>query len=753
MKATEKKVAKKVAKKKVAKKKVTQKVAKKKVAKKKVNKKDNTSWGDSQHANPLLDCLLLLAAANNIDTSPATILAGLPLQYEQLTPSLFNRAAQRAGFSSQLAKRPLEQLNTALFPVILLLEGNQACLLLEFNAADGVASVVYPELGSAKVETPLSELLERYTGRAIYARPKQRFDARVTDIKVNTDGHWFWQVIKAHRGLYRDVLLASLMINVFAVAMPLFVLNVYDRVVPNFALDTLWVLALGVIVVLTADLCLKMMRVYFVDLAASRIDISLSATIMARVLGMKMSERPDSIGSFTSGLQAFESVRGFIGSSTVITFIDLPFVILFSIVIGLLCSWLLLIPIVIGVIICLLYAASVQNKMRELSINSMQASAHRNSVLVESLNGLESLKMLSAEGKMQRIWEQTSIFLSRNTTKTRLLSGSVTTGSLWIQQVVGVSIIIVGVYLIVGGELTQGGLIAAYLLSSRIMGPMGQTAGLMMQYHQAATALEGMEAVMNKEVERPVGKTWISRPRLAGGIEFKKVFSRYPNDERDVLSDVSFKINPGERVALLGRNGSGKSTIQKLIAGLYESSQGSVMIDHLDIGQLDKAELRRNIGYVAQDVNLFLGTLRDNITMGDPNVSDEHLLEIISICGLTEFINSHPSGLAMPVGERGNLLSGGQRQSISIARALISNPTILLLDEPTGSMDHSSEMAFKKSLEEFSNAKTLLVVTHRTSLLEMVDRIIVIDEGKVVADGPKEQVVEALCQGRIGRAN
>lgn len=714
---------------------------------------DNENLQNTSHADPLLDCLLLLASLHGIKASASTVLAGLPLQQEQLIPSLFNRAAKRAMLTSQLTRRQLTELNVALFPVILILKDKGACLLLSLNVESETAEVIYPELDTAKITVPLVELGTQYTGRAIYARPERHFETRISDIQTSHKGHWFWTVIKAHRGLYRDILLAAFMINLFAVAMPLFVMNVYDRVVPNFAVETLWVLALGVIVVLSADLCLKIMRAWFVDLAASRIDITLSSTIMSRVLGMKMTERPASVGSFAAGLQAFESVRSFIGSSTIIAFVDLPFVIVFSIVIGLLSSWFLIIPIAIGVLICLLYAAAVQGKMHELSLSSMEASAHRNSVLVESLNGLESLKTLGAEGKMQRLWEQTTVFLSRTNTKMRLLSGSVSAGTAWVQQLVAVSIIIVGVYLIIEGELTQGGLIAAYMLSSRIMGPVGQSAALLMQYHQASTALETVDGLMEKEIERPIDKSWVSKPRLKGAIEFKNVFAQYPNDDREVLRDVSFTIKPGERVALLGRNGSGKSTIEKIVAGLYAPSAGHVLIDGIDMAQLDPAELRRNMGYVSQDVNLFLGTLRENIAMADPAVTDERLLEIIKICGLIDFVNSHPAGLDMPVGEHGNLLSGGQRQSVSIARALIRDPAILLMDEPTGSMDHASEESFKTSIHDYAKNKTLLVVTHRTSLLSLVDRIIVVDAGKIMADGPKDQVVEALRQGRIGRAS
>lgn len=708
--------------------------------------------GAFEKGGPLLECLLILARAHGVLATAETLLAGLPLVQNQLTPSSFSRSAKRAGLTSKIIARDLLQLNDALFPVILLLKNNSACVLLELSKEAQSARVVFPELGAAPVQIALSDLNEKYGGQVIYARPEEQFDARTTNIAKVKRGHWFWSVIGEHRELYRDVLLTAFIINIFALASPLFVMNVYDRVVPNHATDTLWVLSLGIILMISADFGLRMMRAWFVDLAASRTDITLSATIMERVLGMKLSERPVSVGSFASSLQSFESIRSFISSATVLAFVDLPFVLLFTTVIAII-SWPLILPILLGIVAAIIYAAAVQKKMHSLSESSMQAAAQRNAILVESLQGLETLKTTGAEGRMQAIWEQATLLLSRTSVKMRMLSGSVGSGTAWIQQVISVIIIIVGVYLIINGDLTQGGLIASYMLSARVMGPISQTAALLMQYHQAATALTNLEQIMNKPIDRPVGANWISRARLQGGIEFKQVGFKYPNDEREVLRNISFKINPGERVAILGRNGSGKTTLEKMIAGLYEPTEGTVLVDGIDVRQLDPAELRRNIGFVSQDVNLFFGSLRDNIAMGAGHVSDEALLEAVRLSGLTEFVNQHPAGLAMPVGEHGQLLSGGQRQSVTIARALLNDPAILLFDEPTGSMDHSSEEEFKRNIAAYSQGKTLVVITHRTSLLELVNRIIVIDAGKIVADGAKEQVVEALRQGRIGRAS
>lgn len=707
---------------------------------------------DPHAGGPLLECLLLVARAHQRTVTTESLTAGLPLEHNQLTPSVFVRAARRAGLASKILQRDLNQLNPALFPAILLQHQNQACVLVSLDKTAETARVIFPELGDTQVDIPLDELAATYIGTVIYARPEERFDARVTDISTPYQGHWFWNVISAHKYLYRDVLLTALLINFFALVSPLFVMNVYDRVVPNHATDTLWVLAFGMLIAISADLVLRMMRTWFVDLAASRADVTLSATIMERVLGMKLSERPSSVGSFAAGLSSFESIRSFISSATILSLVDLPFVLLFFVAVVII-AWPLAIPIFLGVILMVIYTAAVQHKMHLLTENSMQASAQRNATLVESLNGLETVKVLGAEGRMQSIWEKSTLLVSRVGVKMRLLSGSVTSGTLWLQQIISVVILIVGVYQIIDGNLTQGGLIAAYMLSGRILGPVAQVAGLMLQYHSAATALNALDTIMAKPVERPEGTLWISRPRLQGAIEFSHVSFKYPHDEREILRDVSFKIEPGEHVAILGRNGSGKTTLEKLIAGLYQPSSGKLLIDNIDIRQLDPAELRRNLGYVSQDVNLFYGNLRDNILLGSNHVDDSRLLEAVRLGGLTEFINSHPMGLAMPVGEQGQLLSGGQRQSVAIARALLNDPPILLFDEPTGAMDHTSEEEFKRNMRDYSQRKTLVVITHRTSLLELANRIIVIDAGKIVADGPKEQVIEALRQGRIGRAN
>jgi ATP-binding cassette subfamily C protein LapB len=546
-------------------------------------------------------------------------------------------------------------------------------------------------------------------------------------------------------------MLAAFMVNVFALTLPLFTMNVYDRVVPNHAIETLWMLAGGVMIVLVADVALRTMRGYFLDLASSRVDVRLSAYIMERVLGLRLENRPLSAGSFAANLRSFETIRDFITSATVTAFIDLPFALIFLVVIGLI-AWPLIFPILLGMLLVVTYALIVHSKMHELSETTYRAGALRNATLIESLVGLEAIKALGAESVMQRKWESSAAFLSRVGAQLRLLSSSTINGAMWAQQFVNVLGVVVGVYLIADGKLTLGGLIACTMLASRAMAPISQVAGLLTQYHNAATALKSLDDILQQPVERPADSNFVARQHFNGDIEFKDVDFTYPGQDVAALRNISLKIRAGEHVGILGRVGSGKTTLEKLILSLYQPTAGAVLVDNIDLRQLDPSELRRNIGYVPQDVTLFYGSLRDNLTIAAPTADDAAVLNAAQVGGIIEFVNAHPKGFDMTVGERGESLSGGQRQAVAIARAAINDPPILLMDEPTGSMDHSSEEEIKQRLRTFAAGKTLIVVTHRTSLLDLVDRIIVIDSGKIVADGPKAQVVEALRQGRIGKA-
>ena len=699
----------------------------------------------------LLNCLQISCRLHGIAISQDALAAGLPLSNGRITPSLVKRAAERANLVSNVLKKPLKTIHTEFTPAILLLKEEEACIFLGWDEDKTQARIIFPELGDAEVSVPFDDLLARYSGYIIVTKPKFIFDTRAPDVNKGRHKHWFWGVLSDNKRIYRDIMLAAFLINMFALAMPLFTMNVYDRIVPNRSVETLWVMVIGIALIVFADVALRTMRAYFLDWASQRIDIKLTASIMEKVLGTRLELRPSSAGSFASNLRAFETVRDFITSATITTLIDIPFALIFILVIGWISPF-MIIPVGVGGFLLLIYSFSVQTKMQEHSEAMFRAGAIRNATLIESLVGLETIKALGIEGRMQKKWEQSAYFLTQVNAKLKLLSASITNGANGISQLVNVTSVLLGVYLVIEGDITMGGLIACTMLAGRALAPISQSAGLMTQYHNATTALTSLDAVMNQPVERPDETSFLSRTAFMGDIEFKEVSFNYPGTEISALKNISFKIRAGEHVVLLGRMGSGKTTIQKLVLGLYQPTSGAILIDGIDSRQIDPAELRRSIGYVQQDTNLFFGSMRDNIAIATPHADDAQVLNAARIGGIAEFINTHPSGFDMPVGERGETLSGGQRQGVGIARAMVDNPSIVLLDEPTSAMDHSGEDFVKARLKEATLGKTMLVISHRSSLFDLVDRIIVIDSGKIVADGAKAQVIEALRTGKVGKA-
>jgi ATP-binding cassette subfamily C protein LapB len=701
--------------------------------------------------DPLSECLLWIAQREGKVLTREALTEGLPLRGTQLPPALLARAAERAELTARLNKQAVKRINPRLLPCILLLKGNRACVLERLDQQQAV--IRDPELGMEPAPIDLSVLANEYTGVVVYCRPFLKLGATSAEQAASADnGHWFWSVIRRNRRIYRDVLLASLFINLFALAMPLFVMNVYDRVVPNQSTATLWMLAAGIGIVICADLVLRMLRSWFVELAAGRADNHLSARIMQRVLGMKLEHLPASVGTMAGNIQGFESVRAFSGSMVVTALIDLPFFLLFLLIITLIAP-LMGLPVALGALLLLLYALSVQKWMHKLADVSGQVSTQRTSSLIESLGSLPLLKSLNATGRMQRQWEQASRFLSGCSGRQRLLGASVSSGAAWVQQTVAVSMIIIGVYLIIDGQLSQGGLIAAYMLSSRAMAPVSQTAALLTQYHQAGAALQVLDEVMATPQERKAGAQYVSRGRLRGEIELNNVGFSYPGAERPALQQISLRINPGEKVAILGAAGSGKSTLEKLIMGLYAPTEGAVFIDGLHQQQLDPAELRRNIGYLPQDVQLLNASVYENVTLGLDEVNPESLRQALKVSGLESLIGRHADGWSLAAGENGRALSGGQRQTVALARAIMADAPILLLDEPASAMDSMLEQHICASLKTYCQARTMVLITHRTSLLQLVDRLIVLDNGRLVADGPKQQVLDALAKGQLKRAS
>ncbi|NLX19602.1 MAG: type I secretion system permease/ATPase [Desulfobulbus sp.] len=709
-------------------------------------------WIDSSYTDsgydPLTDCLLHLGRLYNLPVSRTGLRAGLPLVHDRLTVELFPRAADRAGLTTRLLKRSLSQISELELPAVLLLEGKRACLLTAINHSQEQATVLLPETGFGATQISLSELAALFSGFAFFVRPKFRLDEQPGHRAQRTGKNWFWGALFSSWRIYRDVLLASLLINLFALTTPFFTMNVYDRVIPNLAFETLWVLAMGMGIVYLFNLLLKGLRGHFVDEAGKKANLRISGALLEKVLGLRLEVRPKSVGGFSKKLQQFEAIRDFITSFSITALIDLPFMIL-----GLAAIWYLGGPIVwvhlSAVSLMALFAFTVQAPLKRAVEQSFQASAQKNAILVEGLAGIETIKMLGAESQIQRGWEEAVSYIATWSSRSRLFSSAVTHFSDFVMNLTTVATIIAGVYRISTGHLTQGGIIALLILSRQAIAPMFQVVNLATRYHQAKTALSELNAIMALPVERPIDRNFLLRGTCRGKIAFEQVSFQYPEQSGLALNNISLAIEPGERVAIIGPIGSGKTTLGKLLLGLYVPTSGLVSIDDTDIRQIDPAELRRFIGYVPQDITLFRGTIRDNIRLGSPEIEDAVLLKAAELSGVTDFVGRHAMGFDLEIGEQGRGLSGGQRQSIAIARALLHDPPILILDEPSSSMDNRTETRLKQHLLKLLPGKTLILITHRGSLLDLVDRIILIDNAMIVADGPRDQVLTAIRSGQI----
>ncbi|SDH18264.1 ATP-binding cassette, subfamily C, LapB [Pseudomonas abietaniphila] len=704
----------------------------------------------SNFDDPLLDGLLILCRLHDCSASRTSLSAGLPLAQQSLSVDLLPRAAARAGLQARVLRRNLDAIDGLNLPVLLLLKGNR-CAVLRRWEEDGRALILPSEADGGEQRVTREELATLYTGQALFARPRHELENLRSPLVPRVNA-WFRDTLKLSRWLYSDAILASLMINLLGLMVPLFVMQTYDRVVPNQATSTLWVLAIGLLIGTGFELTLRLVRARLLDQAGKKTDVILSATLFERITGMSMKARPATIGGFAQSIHDFQGLREFLTAVTLTSIIDLPFAILMLAVIGLLGGWLVVIPLV-AFPVTILFAWIIQIRLRDTVERSLALGAERQALLVETLGGLETLKACGAESERQHKWEHTHGALTRLDSHARDLSALASNGTLFIQQFSGMATIVAGVYSIIAGNLSVGALVATYMLGSRVLAPLGQIAGLITRYQQAQITMKSTDALMALPQERDPTKHPLQHTQLKGAMEVVKASFAYGGPGTSAaLNEVSITVKPGERIGIIGRSGSGKSTLARLIMGFYTPDEGQLLLDGLDLRQVDVADLRQQVGYVAHDLPLLAGSLRDNLTLGARYVTDARMLEVAELTGVTELARNHPLGFDRPVGERGQLLSGGQRQAVLLARALLLDPPIMLLDEPTSHMDNGSEDVLRQKLFTLMQGKTLLLVTHRMSMLSLVDRLVVLDNGKVVADGPKELVVEALRKGRVGPA-
>ena len=699
----------------------------------------------TQHDDPLLDGLLALCSLHYKPASRAMLTTGLPLAGQRMSADLLPRAAARAGLQGRLLQRKLEQIPSIALPALLLLKEGRSAVLLGWEG--DTARLLLSESDGGEVHVSREVLSQDYSGRVFFAQPQHKFDV-TSGTLIPRARSWFKDTLKRSRWLYADAIAASLVINLIALAAPLFVMNVYDRVVPNQATATLWVLAIGICGAYLFDLLLKSMRSLCLDLAGKKTDLIISATLFERIVGMSMKMRPARVGSYASNIHEFQGMRDFLTSLTLASLIDLPFTLIILGVIALLGGHLVWIPIV-AFPLALGIGHFLQKPLTATLERTMALGAERQSSLIETLAGLDAVKVNNAESERQYQWEQTIGTLSRLELRVKVLSGLAMNITLLIQQVAGVAMIIFGVYQIIDGTLSMGGLVACYMLSGRALGPLAQLSGLLTRYQQAKVTMVSVDQMMELPQERNFDERPLSRKTLQGAMTFREVNFTYPDQQNPALRGINLNVRPGEKIGIIGRSGSGKSSLAKLLVGLYQPDSGSLLVDGVDIRQIDVSELRHNIGYVAQDIQLLANTLRDNLISNARYVDDEMVLQAAELAGVHEFARLHPQGYELQVGERGQNLSGGQRQNVALARALLLNPPILLLDEPTSAMDNTGEERLKQRLQAVIENKTVILVTHRASLLSLVDRLLVIDRGQILADGPKAAVMEALKKGQI----
>ncbi|MEA2074017.1 MAG: type I secretion system permease/ATPase [Campylobacterota bacterium] len=715
-----------------------------------------TEHAISINEDSLLEVFVLFTKLFHKPFTKEALLAGLPVHGTQKlfskksSKSLFSRVAAHAGLKSTLVERSIEDMLALHLPVILLLSNDNVCILEEFNEDKTQAKIIYAEGEGLEQWLDVEALEKEYLGFAYMLKKEFEYDKKNSRTLQLKQKHWFWSTIKLSTPIYRDVLWASLLINLFVLATPLFTMSVYDRVIPNNAQETLMVFTIGIVFVYVLDFFLKLTRGYLLELAGKKSDIIMSSIIFERVLDLKMSEHPQSVGSFASNLKDFESVRSFFTTATMTAMIDLPFAVIFLAVIYYIGGYLVFVP-MLTMLLILLYALVIRKPLQESIESSHEASAKKNSILIETLQNIETVKSMRMSSKQQWNWEESTGEIAEKNLKSRLMSSSIPSVTNLFIQLNTVFVVVFGVYLIQEFELTMGGLIAVVILTSRTVAPMGQAAGLISNYSDAKTSYDVLNDIISKEVERPHGKEFVERPKFKGKIEFKDVCFNYPGTDIPALDSVNFTINPGEKVAMIGRIGSGKSTIAKLLLKLYEPTSGKILIDDIDIAQIDPADLRRFISYVPQDITLFRGTIKENIVSSEQHPAVEDIINAAQISGVEEFIKTHPSGFDMPIGERGAGLSGGQRQSVGVARALMQESAIMVMDEPSNAMDQTTESILLSNLSKQLKNQTVVTITQKLSLLAMADRVIVMHNSKVLLDGPKEEVTKKLGGASSGK--
>ena len=670
----------------------------------------------------------------------------LNVNYHSLTEVLRSH-----GFENTLSKRSLEDIPSLAVPVLAILHNEEAAVITKIEGAGKDRKYHIRQVDGLEQELDHAQLSVLYLGYCWFIKPKMVSDNRSELPEYHLPKAWFWKVIWRFRGYYYQVILATIIINFLALVSSLYVMNVYDRVIPNQAYETLWVLSIGVVLAILFEFAAKMIRGHLTDIAGKKADLIISSALFRRVMALRLADRPASSGSYANNLREFESVRDFMTSASLLTLVDLPFLLLFITVIGIVGGKLALVPLII-IPIVVIVGLLVQRPLSRYINESMKESSQRSGLAVEAIEGIETLKTNNATSWAQQRWDEYTAKTSASSIKVKDTSNLMVNFAVAMQQLNTVFLVLVGTYLIhaenTAERITMGALIASVILSGRALAPLAQIAGLATRFQQAKLALQGVNDIVSRPIERSPERKYITLDNVQGAITFENVSFKYQQDSSSAVSDLRITIRPGEKVGILGRIGSGKSTMLKLASGLYDTEKGNVTLDGVDMRQLDPNFLRNQVVLLSQAPRLFLGTLRENMDLArtDGYSTDQDLLVALKRFGLDKIIRNHPRGLDMPLGEDGLGLSGGQKQIIALARMTLRDSRVVLLDEPTTSLDQATERIALNAIAQWGRDRTMLLVTHRPQVLQIVNRIIVMDNGKVVMDGPRDLVLQNLMQ-------
>ncbi|MGC8116739.1 type I secretion system permease/ATPase [Metapseudomonas otitidis] len=703
---------------------------------------------------PWLEAMLLVARHYRLDVSEERVrvdLNWMPGDQRGREPMLA-RMARDMGLTLRREAPGKGVLDPWRLPVLAEFSGGQVGVIESVDGQGNVGVRLSGEQGVLQA-LPASEVSERllqvYCLRPAIAVP----DARVDEYIKPYEPNWFWSIVFRDWRSYGDIMLASMVANVLALASMIFSMQVYDRVVPAQSEATLWVLFGGVLLAVVIEFGMRLARTVLSDRIGKRADLRISDRVFGHALRLRNEAMSKSTGSFISQLRELEQVRELITSTTLGALADLPFFFLFLAMIWLVGGYMALVPMAVLPLL-IIPGLLVQGRLAKLSREGMRESSARNAILVEAVQGIEDIKQLRAEQRFQNQWNHFNAVSGDISRRQRLISGALTVWTQEVQTLVYAVVILVGCFQVMDGSMTTGALIGMSILSSRMIAPLAQISGIMARWQQVKVAREGLEELMKRPVETAEAGRLLHRSVIHGDFALENVRFRYrQEDKRQAIDVAQLKIAAGEKVAILGRNGAGKSSLLQLMAGMYRPQEGTLLLDSLKLELIDPCDVRRDVAFLSQQANLFFGTLRENLTMGRPNARDEEVLEALRLSGALGLVQAQPEGLDHQVLEGGRGLSGGQRQALLLARTLLRDPRVLLLDEPTAWLDEVAEDQLIQALKPWLRDRTLVVATHRPAVLRWVDRIIVLDDGKVVMDDTRQAVLSALARGAAAQAS